>query len=327
MSIPLTLTNMTLKTHYAISKLMNSLRELSKLEYSLENYGECVKRAIQWLKLYVSMLPEYANEFDGNHNVEQNQNDKYIKQYFYILNALSIENYDYILQKYMDCNKFLVGPTVYQLVQKVNSFMSNSNQWEVFMTFNDMVELDNGLAECSDRNHKLTQSFKNLTKVKNCSKEELKPFQQILNKIHFRVKPIEKEAAIAPKTEQEIDKYYEYDIVNTSNLYEDTEWTEWTDITKQACDNPIPKESNIKSKKSVENSGMRLTHQNAKIGQIISYKTKKCVEYGEITKIYPTYVDIVRLTKNKDGLFTLHSKLMCKASGNKPAFTRVITLV
>jgi hypothetical protein len=324
MSIPLTLTNMKLKTHYAISKLLNSLRELSKLEYSLENYGECVKRTIQWLKLYVSMLPEYASEFDGNHNVEQNQNGKHIKQYFYILNALSIENYDYILEKYMDCNKFLVGPTVYQLVQKANSFMSNSNQWDVFMTFNDMVELDNGLAECSERNDKLTQSSKNLTKVKNCSKEELEPFQQILNKIHFRVKAIEKEAAIAPKTEQEIDKYYEYDIVNTSNLYEDTEWT---DISIQACDNPIPKESNIKSKKSVENSGMRLTPQNAKIGQIISYKTKKCVEYGEITKIYPTYVDIVRLTKNKDDSFTLHSKLMCKASGNKPAFSRVITIV
>jgi hypothetical protein len=324
MAVQLSLTNMKLKTHYAISKLMNSLRELSKLEYSLENYGECAKRAIQWLKLYVTMLPEYANEFNGIHGVSQNQNDKYIKQYFYTLNALSIENYDYILQKYMDCNKFLVGPTVYQLVQKVNSFMSKSNQWDVFMTFNDMVELDNGLAESSERNDKLAQCSKNLTKVKSFSIDELIPFQPILSKIHFRVKPIEKEVAIVAKPEQETEKYYEYDIVNTSNLYEDNEWT---NITMQPLDTVIPKETNFKCKKSVENSGMRLTTDNAKIGQIISYKTKKSIEYGEITKIYPTYVDIARLTKNKDGSFVLHSKPMCKASGNKPAFTRVITLI
>lgn len=324
MAVQLSLTNMKLKTHYAISKLMNSLRELLKLEYSLENYGECVKRSIQWIKLYVAMLPEYANEFNGIHGVSQNENDKYIKQYFYTLNALSIENYDYILQKYMDCNKFLVGPTVYQLVQKVNSFMSKSNQWDVFMTFNDMVELDNGPANSSERGDKLAECSKNLTKVKSFSIDELMPFQPILNKIHFRVKRVEKEAAIEPKPEQETEKYYEYDIVNTSNLYEDNEWT---NITMHSMDNVIPKETNFKCKNAVENSGMRLTPNNAKIGQIISYKTKKCIEYGEITKIYPTYVDIVRLIKNKDGSFTLHSKPMCKASGNKPAFTRVITLV
>jgi hypothetical protein len=324
MTVQLSSTNTSLKTHYSITKLMNSLRELSKLEYSLENYGECVKRSIQWLKLYVAILPGYASEFDGNHYIDENQNDTYIKQYFYILNALSIENYDKVLTKYMDCNKYLVGPTVYQLVQKVNSFMSNSNQWDVFMSFNDMVELDNGLTETSERDDKLIQGFKILTKVKKCSKVELIPFQQILTKIHFRVKTIQKETVIAPQPKQETDKYYEYDIVNTSNLYEDNEWT---DITTQAWDSVVPKETNVECKKSVDNSGMRLTHQNAKIGQIISYKTKKCIEYGEITKIYPTYVDIVRLTKNKDGSFTLHSKPMCKASGNKPAFTRVITIL
>ena len=320
MSSKLSFTKTQIKAHYAVSKLMNSLQELAKLEYSHDNYGECVKRSIQWLKLYVAILPSYSDKFGVKSLVEPGLSDKYTKQYFYILHELSSENFDNVLNKYMDCNKFLVGPKVYQLVQKANLYLKNSNQWEVFMTFNDMVEFDKGYNGSDARDNKLLECFQLLTKVKKCSKETLEPFEFFLNKIHFCVTHLEKEQKPVVTAE----KFEDYDIVNASNLYEDNDWT---DVTTPAWANVIPQEFNDKCIKASNKRGMRLTPENATIGQTISYQTKKSIEYGKIINIKPTYVEIRRLAKQADGSFIEHIKPICKASGNKPAFTRVITII
>lgn len=327
-----------LKTHYAVSKLINSIRELAILEYKLENYGECAKRSIQWLRFYVAMLPLYPSYSQEAlltyfKNMEQTKTNK---RYRMILNALAIEHYDTVLNKYMDCNKFLVGPTVYQLVQKANKFLPHSNQWEVFMTFSSIVEVDKGYNESHSRTSKLNECYTNLHKVKKGSTKELEIFQSFIHKVHFRVTSVKKDnTVIAEKLndvieQKEMPQYDDYDIVNSGNVHEfgaSDYWEtadcdcckfyeyekDWTDVTPRS--------------KSETSEPKRLTYDNAEIGQTIMYNTKKGVEYGKIKGIYPTYVDIIRLMKNKDGSFISHPKPVCKVSANKPAYTRVITIV
>jgi hypothetical protein len=81
---------------------------------------------------------------------------------------------------------------------------------------------------------------------------------------------------------------------------------------------PVPTKSTVQERLSIE---------NAKLGMVISYATKKSVEYGKITAIKPTYVEIMRLQQQNDGSFVPHKVAMCKASKNKPAFQRMISIV
>ena len=62
-----------------------------------------------------------------------------------------LDNYDKVIKKYMDCRKFLVGPIVYQLVQKINQSLPVHEQWDSFMTYEDIVAADNGLNSSSTR--------------------------------------------------------------------------------------------------------------------------------------------------------------------------------
>jgi len=329
---------MSYKTDYLMAKLMNSLRELSKIEYSHENYGECVKRSIQWLRVYVVMLPKYKEFISDNYKYNQfipkmqdeleKCYDKEATHFMTIIDALSIDNYDAVINKYMDCSKFLVGPTVYQLVQKVNSYLANAQQWEVFMTYNEMVEADNGLHLSDTRNKKLFECIRRIHNIRNCPKEQLTTYQSVIDKLRFRVKVDECDNVLVTDgfehmQNPETDKSNEYDIVNTANIYEVPEWTE---ITTPQWANVLPKEWDA-TDLSGEISGKRLTPQNAKVGQYVSYQTKKGTEYGKILDIQPNYVEVERLMKKSDGSFTTHTKPMCKVSGNKPAFTRVITIL
>jgi hypothetical protein len=322
MSKKLISNKMFIKAHYDISKLMNSIRELAKIEYGNENYGECVKRSIQWLKFYVALLPKYSDKSNEKMVEEPLENEKYCERYFYILNAISTENYDNVLTKYMDCNKFLVGPKVYQLVQKANSFLSQSNQWDVFMTFSDMVELDKGLTQSDARHDKLTECGQHLDKVKAYSYALLQPYETFLYKIHFHVKPTK--TIIASEQSNKPKMPTEYDIVNSTV---NNDYYDWTEIANSDWAQDLPEQWTEKNQKSSNNSSIRLTPENAKIDQIISYQTKKSVEYGRIIQIKPTYVEIVRLAKNTEGSFYIHPKTVCKASNNKPAYTRVITII
>jgi hypothetical protein len=345
-----TSSNMSYKTDYQLAKLMNSLRELSIMEYSFENYGECVKRSIQWLRLYVIILPKYkefiSNKYEYISNIENELNkckiftsnyeyikDKHACRFMDIISALSTDNYDMVLTKYMDCSKFLVGPTVYQLVQKVNSYLENSQQWDVFMTYNEMVEVDNGINLSEKRDKKLTECIRYLNKISKCPKEQLISYQMIIDKIRFRIQPIKSDNVLETEGFEHIeiaetDKSNEYDVVNTSQIYE---FPEYVEVETPKWANIPPKEWNTIPTKAYnyisDFSNKRLTHENARLGQIVWYVTKKSTEYGKIVDIKPKYIEVERLIKQSNGVFVKHGKPICKASGNKPAFTRVITIL
>ena len=126
----------------------------------------------------------------------------------------------------------------------------------------------------------------------------------------------------------ETDKSNEYDVVNTSQIYE---FPESTEVNTPEWAKIPPKEWNCIPTKSYnyisDFSNKRLTCENARLGQIVYYETKKNREYGKIVDIKPKYVEVERLMKQSDGAFVKHSKPVCKASGNKPAFTRIITIL
>ena len=343
MTTQTTSSNMSYKTDYLIAKLMNSLRELSIMEYSYENYGECVKRSIQWLRLYIIMLPKYkefiSNKYEYKEYISKMQhelnmcNDKEACRFMDIISVLSTDNYDMVITKYMDCSKFLVGPTVYQLVQKVNTYLANSQQWDVFMTYNQIVEADNGINLYEKREKKLTECIRYLNKISKCPKEQLVSYQMLIDKIRFRKQPVKSDTVLETDGFEHIDvpesdKSNEYDVVNTSQIYEFPESVElatpkWAKIPPKEWNSIPTKSYNYIS----DFSNKRLTCENAKLGQIVYYETKKNREYGKIVDIKPKYVEVERLMKQSDGAFVKHSKPVCKASGNKPAFTRIITIL
>jgi len=233
----------------------------------------------------------------------------------------------------MDCSKFLVGPTVYQLVQKVNSYLENSQQLDVFMTYNEIVEADNGINLSERRDKKLTECIRYLNKISKCPKDQLVSYQMLIDKIRFRIQPIKCDSVLESDGFEhmqvpESDKSNEYDVVNTSQIYEFPESVEiatpkWAEIPPKEWNSIPTKSYNVIS----DFSNKRLTCENAKLGQIIYYETKKNTEYGKIVDIKSKYVEVERLMKQSNGAFVKHSKPVCKASGNKPAFTRVITIL
>lgn len=298
-----------IRADYYVSKLMKKIIELASKEYSLENYGECNKRCIQWLRLYSVMLPKYKDYIGilEGEQVEKKGTDSF--RWSFMMKSLDTDNYDKVLKKYMDCRKFLVGPVTYQLVQKINQSLPIHEQWDAFMTYEDIVAADNGLNSSSTRESLLAhckttlkQAYILISKVDNQSVLE------ILNKIHFK---------------WDIDTNAQINTTPVKNLVpklETNQLEEWAYI--------LPEEFKEKiDKQETELKGMRLTSKNAKVDMIISYSTKKGIEYGRITKITDTFVEISRLKKDKDGYFVPHHIAICKSSGNKPMFTRVITIV
>jgi hypothetical protein len=297
-----------IRADYYTSKLMKRLIELSCKEYSLENYGECNKRCIQWLRLYSIMLPKYKDYVGilNGENVEKRGSDSY--RWNFMINALHTSNYDRVIRKHMDCHKFLVGPTVYQLVQKINQSLPIHEQWDAFMTYQDIVDADNGLNSSSTRESLLSHCKTTLkqTHILN-QKVDNTAILDILDKIHFKW-TIDTNDQIKENTE-----------IQMPELITD-QLEEWAYI--------LPEEFKEKiDKVETELKGHRLTNKNAKIDMIISYSTKKGIEYGRISKITETSVETDRLKKDKDGKFVPHHVGICKSSGNKPMFTRVITIV
>ena len=296
-----------IRSDYYLTKLMRRLVELSSKEYSLENYGECKKRCIQWMRLYSVMLPKYK-DYVGiikGEKVDKKGTDSF--RWNFMIESLNTNYYDKVIKKYMDCRKFLVGPVVYQLVQKINKSLPIHEQWDAFMTYEDIVAVDNGISSSSTRESLLAhckttfrQAYILATKVDN------QPILEIMNKIHFKWNidtndQIEKINDVQPKVE--------------SKQLED-----WAYILPEEF-----KEKSDKIEKSLK--GERLTYSNANLDMIISYSTKKGTEFGRVIKISETGVEISRLKKDKDGNFVPHHIAVCKSSGNKPMFTRVITIL
>ena len=306
----------TCKSDYYVSKLMDSIKELSIIEYCQENYGECAKRCIQWLRLYSAILPRYRGYVSSQYSIVHVENDKYSNRLAYILKSLDIKKYDSVLNKYMDCNKFLVGPIVYQLVQKINTNLPNYQQWDVFMTFSDMVELDRGVCESFQRDTQINKCYNILKKVNKyvSKKEYCENYRNILKKVHFNKKK-------SPNVEKLTNAQIETE--STTHYIKNTIQCN-IDDTYDIVDNT---ESYFDYEQGKELVGERLTFKNAKLGQIVSYATKKTTEYGRVVKINSTYVELERLIRDENCNFTRHHVPVCKSSKNKPQFTRVINII
>jgi hypothetical protein len=299
-----------IRADYYVSKLMKRLIELISKEYSLENYGECNKRCIQWLRLYTVMIPkykEYIGILDGE-EVGKTGTDSF--RWNFMMKALHTENYDKVIKKYMDCRKFLVGPVAYQLIQKINQSLPVHDQWDAFMTYEDIVAADKGIAKSSSRESLLSHcktTFKQ-TYLLN-KKVDNQPILEILEKIHFKW-DIDTNDQLKDTCQKKVEV-----VIHPTDQLE-----EWAYI--------LPEEFKEKIEKyEKEVIGHRLTSDNAKVDMIISYVTKKGVEFGQISKITNSGVEITRLKKDKDGTFVPHHVAVCKSSGNKPMFTRVITII
>lgn len=285
-----------IRADYYITKLMTKLAELVTVEYSNENYGETSKRCVQWLKLYRIMVHKYKDYIrDGTEHINR---DKYYveeshesKRWDVMMSALRTKMYDRILIKYMDCHKFLVGPKVFDLVQQINTALPNEDNWTVFTSFRDMVVEDGGVNQSDERTMLLSMCSNILSHTLRINRTiENFPILEILEKMRFKTK-----------------------IPTTIQLTTEAE-TEYVYVSSP---------SNAPTKATVPE---RLSFENAKLGMVISYATKKSVEYGKITAIKPTYVEIMRLQQN-NGSFVPHKVAMCKASKNKPAFQRMISII
>jgi hypothetical protein len=282
-----------IRADYYITKLMTKLAELVTVEYSNENYGETSKRCVQWLKLYRIMVHKYKDYIrDGTEHINR---DKYYveeshesKRWDAMMSALRTKMYDRILIKYMDCHKFLVGPKVFDLVQQINTALPNEDNWTVFTSFRDMVVEDGGVNQSDERTMLLSMCSNVLSHALRINRTiENFPIVEILEKMRFKTK--------IPITIVEAEPDYVY--VSSS---------------------PLSSTSTVPERLSIE---------NAKLGMVISYATKKSVEYGKIVAIKPTYVEITRLQQQDNGSFVPHKVAVCKASKNKPAFQRLISIV
>jgi hypothetical protein len=285
-----------IRADYYIMKLMTKLAELVTVEYSNENYGETSKRCVQWLKLYRIMVHKYKDYI--RQGTEHINRDKYYveesKRWDAMMSALRTKMYDRILIKYMDCNKFLVGPKVFDLVQQINTVLPNEDSWTVFTSFRDIVVEDGGVNQSDERTMLLSMCSNVLSHTLRINRTiENFPILEILENMRFKTKipiTVQREAEPEPEAESE------YVYVS----------------------------SNAPTKATVQE---RLSFENAKLGMVISYATKKSVEYGKITTIKPTYVETTRLQQQNNGSFVPHKVAVCKASKNKPAFQRLISIV
>jgi hypothetical protein len=290
-----------IRADYYITKLMTKLSELVIVEYATENYGEASKRCVQWLKLYRIMVHKYKDYIcDGNEHINR---DKYYvdetkesKRWDAMMSALRTKMYDRILIKYMDCHKFLVGPKVFDLVEQINMALPNKDNWSVFTSFRDIVEADGGVNQSDERTMMLSMCNNVWTHTLRINRTiENFPIVDILEKMRFKTKIPTIQLMTDPEPEPEAEQEYVY------------------------ISSPVQEEEQQPYK--------RLSFENAKIGMIISYATKKSVEYGKITAIKPTYVEITRLKKMDNESFVPHNVVICKASKNKPAFQRMISIV
>ena len=290
-----------IRADYYITKLMTKLAELVTVEYSNENYGETSKRCVQWLKLYRIMVHKYKGYIrDGTEHINR---DKYYveeshesKRWDAMMSALRTKMYDRILIKYMDCHKFLVGPKVFDLVQQINTALPNEDNWTVFTSFRDIVIEDGGVNQSDERTMLLSMCNNVLTYTLRINRTiENFPIVGILEKMRFKTK-----------------------IPITIQREPEAEYVYVSSPLSSPLSSPVPTKATVQE---------RLSFENAKLGMVISYATKKSVEYGKITAIKPTYVEIMRLQQQDNGSFVPHKVAMCKASKNKPAFQRLISIV
>ena len=294
-----------IKADYSVARLMHKLRRLAIREFKLNNHGECSKRCISWFKLYSVILPSYIQYDDifttKALNTESLNNPDF--RFNFIINQLRDSIYKEALYWYSDCRKFLVGPTAYCLIEKINTILPKHERYEAFMTFSDIVVADKGLHNTYAHYQYMTETLAVLNQAKKYnSMISCDDMVNVLKSISIKPRVVAKPVSALTDIQN-----------NCVNITVNN--TDQTHII------PMVNNENLKS------DVIRLTYDNAKVGMIISYVTKKGREYAKITNVCKEYPETLRLKKDKSGNFTPHNVSMCKASKNKPEYTRLITIL
>ena len=293
---------------YSVARLMHKLRRLAIREYKLNNFGECSKRCISWFKLYSIILPNYIKYPDifTTHELNTEILNNTDFRFNFVINQLRDSKYKEVLYWYTDCRKFLVGPVAYCLLEKINTIMPKHEKYEIFMNYSDIVVADKGLHNTQAH---WVYMIETLTALKKAKK-----YNRMVNSENM-VSALES-ISIKPR---EVDTYFVTTKINKIKQIDCVNLP--VNNTNQTLTLPV---NDCVPKKS---GSVRLTYENAKVGMIISYATKKGTEYAKVTKVSQEYVETLRLKKDSEGRYTEHKVSVCRASQNKPAFTRVINIL
>ena len=294
---------------YLLARFMHKLRRLAIREYRLNNYGECSRRCISWFKLYSVILPSYVKYADifttDALNIESENNPDF--RFNFIVNQLRDSKYKEALYWYTECRKYLVGPIAYCLIEKINKILPQNERYEAFMTYSEIVVADKGLHNSAAHYEYMQETLQILNKVKKYYKLiGADKIISVLNSISIKPREFLKLSFQETPKKDDTMKISNAPVNNINQLH------------------TIPLDDSENKKVDTQN---RLTYENAKVGMIISYATKKGTEYAKITKVCKDYVETHRLTRNLVGGFSPHKVAVCKVSQNKPAYTRVIKIL
>ena len=290
---------------YCVARFMHKLRRLAIREYRLNNYGECSKRCISWFKLYSVMLPSYIKYDDiftsRNLNISSLNNPDF--RFNFIINQLRDSKYKEALYWYTECRKYLVGPVAYCLIQKINTIFPIHERYDAFMTYSDIVVADKGLHDTYSHYQYMQETLTVLKKATKYNRLlDAKDMLSVLNSISIKPRVVAKPEIIKKNKQNDCLKM----PVNNTNQ------THVIPMKNIACH---------------QLDVSRLTYDNATVGMVISYATKKGTEYGKITKVCKDYVETLRLKKDASDNYTEHKVKVCKVSQNKPVYTRVISIL
>ena len=309
---------------FSIARLMHKLRRLAIREYKLNNYGECSKRCISWFKLYSVILPSYVQYADifttHDLNTESLNNPDF--RFNFIINQLRDSKYKEALYWYTDCRKFLVGPKAYCLIEKINTILPKPERYEAFMTYSDIVVADKGLHNTYSHYQYMIETLAVLKQAKKYNSMINRiDMLDVLNSIYIKPRVVVKPQPPKNTQNDSVNDFVNDSVNDSVNDFVNHSVNDSVNNTNQTC--VLPLSNGVPQKSDV----MRLTCDNAKVGMIISYVTKKGKEYAKITKVCKEYVETLRLKKDKSGNYTPHNVSMCKTTQNKPAYTRVITIL
>jgi len=133
-------------------KILKNLGKLVKEQYRLNNFELANKFCIMYLRLYKRIAVEYKGSIylDSKKIDSDIDKDRIGKKY------LNPKYLDRVLEIYMDCRQFLVGNSVYNIVQSINDYLPIHEQWQVFTRYSQIYEVD-GVYNYSNYCHKLSK--------------------------------------------------------------------------------------------------------------------------------------------------------------------------
>jgi hypothetical protein len=278
-----------IRADYYITKLMTKLAELVTVEYSNENYGETSKRCVQWLKLYRIMVHKYKDYIhDGTEHINR---DKY-----YVEESHESKRWTAMMSALRT-----------KMYDRILIKYMDCHKFLVGPKVFDLVQQINTALPNQD-NWTVFTSFRDMVVEDggvNQSDERTMLLSMCSNVLSHTL-----------RINCTIENFPIVEILEKMRFK--------TKIPITIQPEPEAEVEYVPAKATVQE---RLSFENAKLGMVISYATKKSVEYGKITAIKPTYVEIMRLQQQDNGSFVPHKVAMCKASKNKPAFQRLISIV